>query len=244
MSEEFVNDQLILIGGLSAGGKTASLRNLPNQDKWFYLNCEAGKKPSFRNKLRKFTITDPNQVLEAFQFAAENPHEVEGIIIDSLTYLMDMYESMYVLTAPNTMAAWTNYGQYFRTLMQNHVAKANIPIIIIAHVKDELDESTMTMKTAIPIKGALRNQGAESFFSTVVHAVRMSIKDLKDYKNPLLNITEEDVANGYKYVFQTRVTAKTINARIRSPMDMFDRDHTYIDNDANLLLEHLKEFYK
>lgn len=63
------------------------------------------KKPSFRNKLRKFTITDPNQVVEAFQYAAENPHEVDGIIIDSLTYLMDMYESQYVLTAPNTMAA-------------------------------------------------------------------------------------------------------------------------------------------
>ena len=242
-TQESVNDQLLLIGGLSAGGKTASLRNLPNQENWLYLNCESGKRPSFRNKLRNFKVSDPYQVPEAFQYAKENPKEVDGIIIDSLTYLMDMFESQYVLKAANTMTAWSDYGQYFKNLMQQHVTTANIPVIIIAHVKDEIDETTATMKTSVPIKGALRNQGVESYFSTVVHALRMSIKDLAPYKNPRLNITEEDEANKYKHVFQTRVTDKTINARIRSPMGMFDRQHTYIDNDAYLLLEHLKEFY-
>ena len=36
------NDNLVLIGGESAGGKTASLRNLNNPEGIIYLNCEAG----------------------------------------------------------------------------------------------------------------------------------------------------------------------------------------------------------
>lgn len=100
-----INNQLVLIAGLSAGGKTASLRNLPNQEKWLYINCEAGKRPSFKNKFFSVTVTDPLQVFEAFEYAKANPDKIEGIIIDSLTYLMDMYESVYVLKAANTMTA-------------------------------------------------------------------------------------------------------------------------------------------
>ena len=37
-----VNDQLVLISGESATGKSASLQNIRNQDRWLYLNCEAG----------------------------------------------------------------------------------------------------------------------------------------------------------------------------------------------------------
>lgn len=36
------NDQLVLIAGLSAAGKSASLRNIRNQENWFYMNTEAG----------------------------------------------------------------------------------------------------------------------------------------------------------------------------------------------------------
>jgi hypothetical protein len=41
---EGINDQLILIGGFSAGGKSASLRNIEGQNRWMYLNSEAGKR--------------------------------------------------------------------------------------------------------------------------------------------------------------------------------------------------------
>ena len=41
-TEEIVfNDQMILIGGVSGGGKSAALRNIRNQEKWIYLNTEA-----------------------------------------------------------------------------------------------------------------------------------------------------------------------------------------------------------
>ena len=35
--------QLVLIAGSSAGGKSASLENLRDQENIIYLNCEAGR---------------------------------------------------------------------------------------------------------------------------------------------------------------------------------------------------------
>lgn len=39
------------------------------------------------------------------------------------------------------------------------------------------------------------------------------------------------------------LTRKTLGERIRSPMGMFKTNETFIDNDAQMLLDHLKEFY-
>lgn len=99
------NDQLVLICGVSASGKSASLRNLRNQDKWLFMNTEAGKRLPFKNKFRSARVSDPYEVLQAFDYAIEHRDEVEGVIIDSLTFLMDQYESKYVLTSSNTMKA-------------------------------------------------------------------------------------------------------------------------------------------
>lgn len=98
------NNQLVLICGYSTTGKSASLRNIPNQQRWMYLNTEAGKRLPFKNKFDTYRIEDPHQVIEAFDFATNNV-DIDGIIIDSITFLMDMYETMYVLPAANTMKA-------------------------------------------------------------------------------------------------------------------------------------------
>ena len=241
MSE--VNDQLVLIVGYSAVGKSASLRNIRNQDKWLYLNTESGKRLPFQNKFQSYRITDPYQVHEAFDHGTNNP-EVHGIIVDSLTFLMDMFESQYVLTASNTMKAWSDYGQFFKELMQIKVTAFKKPVIFTAHVRDDLDEKAMEMKTSVPIKGALKNNGIEAYFSTVVAAKKITIKDLEKITNNLLAITEEEREVGYKHVFQTRITKNTTGERIRSPMGMFTKEQTYIDNDAQLLLDHLTKFYK
>lgn len=240
MSE--TNDQLVLICGYSTTGKSASLRNIPNQEKWMYLNTEAGKRLPFKNKFQNFRIEDPYQVIEAFDFATGND-EVDGIIIDSITFLMDMYETMYVLSAANTMKAWGDFSQFFKTIMQQKVTAFGKPVVITAHVLDVLDEKAKEMKTSVPIKGSLKNNGIEAYFSTVVAAKRISIKDLEAYKSSLLNITDEERELGYKHVFQTRPTKTTVGERLRSPMGMFTKEQTYMDNDAAVLLHHLHEFY-
>lgn len=100
---EVQNDQLILISGASASGKSMSLRNIRNPNKWFYLNCENKRLP-FKSKFQEYRITDPYQVHEGLDAAAENK-DIEGVIIDTLTFLMDQVENQYVLTASNTMKA-------------------------------------------------------------------------------------------------------------------------------------------
>lgn len=164
------NDQLIAVVGYSATGKSASLRNIKNQERWVYLNCESGKRLPFKNKFNRITITDPMDVLNYFQEAIDNKDDVDGIIVDSLTFLMEMYESQYVLNSSNGMKAWGEYQQYFKTLLQKLVPQFGKPVVFIAHVKDETDEKTLDTKTFIPIKGALKGVGIEALTNSALFA--------------------------------------------------------------------------
>lgn len=237
------NDQLILIGGLSGSGKSASLRNIKNQEKWYYVNTEAGKRLPFKSNFRELRLEDPMQIFEVFDHGAEDA-DCEGIIVDSLTFLMEMYESQYVLTATNTMKAWSEYNQFFKSILQDRVIKFGKPVIFIAHIADTYDEKTLETKTSVPVKGALKGTGIEAYFSTIVYSQKMPLVKLKDYKSDLLNISEEEEDLGFKYVFQTRVTKDTVNTRIRSPMGLFDKSQTFMDNDCQILLDHLNNYYR
>lgn len=241
MSE--MNPNMVLVCGYSATGKSMSLRNIKNQEKWYLLNTEAGKMPPFRNKFRHLRVSDPWQVIEAFDVGKDDA-DCEGIIVDSLTFLMDMFETQYVITASDTRKAWQDYQQFFKQLMQEKVVLFNKPTIFIAHVMDTLDEKNMEMRTCVPIKGALKGTSVEAYFSTVVASKRMPIKALEQFKNPMLNITDEEKELGFKYVFQTRLTKDSLGERIRSPYGMFGKEETFIDNDCQLLLNHLEEYYK
>ena len=249
-----VNDQLVLIVGESTTGKSASLRNLgtvtdangtvdlSGQKRWMFLNCESGKRLPFRNKFSSFTIVDPYQVYEAFDHINNNK-DYDGVIIDTLTFLMDMFESKYIVGSANTMQGWANYNQYFKNLMQDKVASSDKAVIFLAHTREDLDEKKMEMKSSVPIKGALKGNGVEAYFSTVVAAKRVPIKELEAYGSDLLTITDHERELGYKHVFQTQITKTTTGERIRSPMGMFTKSQTYMDNDAALLLKHLHEYY-
>lgn len=237
-----VNDHLILIGGKSSTGKSASLLPIQNPEGVMYLNCEAGKKLPFRSKFQEFTITDPYQIYEAFQVAETKP-EVHTIVIDTLTYLMDMYESLYVLNSSNTMKAWGDFAQFFKNLMQQHVAASSKNVIFYAHTRDQLNESEMISETSVPVKGSIKNNGVESYFSCVIGTKKVKLKDLEGYSSPLLNITPEEEALGFKYVFQTRLTKETVNERLRGPLGLWDANETFIDNNIQLVLDRLHEYY-
>jgi len=238
--EPSINDQLVMISGESASGKSASLRKIKDQEGVMYLCAEAGKRLPFRNKFETYVISDPLQVYEAMDHA-ETRDDIHTIVIDSLTFLMDMYESVYVLPAKDTMQAWGQFAQYFKNLMQAYVSVSSKTIIFTAHTKTELEG--MEMKTYIPVKGSLKNNGIEAYFSTVVSAKRVSLKALEPYGSSMLNITEEEIDLGFKHVFQTKLTKDTVGERIRSPMGMFSKKETFIDNDCELLLAHLRAYY-
>lgn len=235
-----VNDNLVLICGESSTGKSACLRNLENV---LYLNCEAGKKLPFKpKKFIEKVITHPQQVFESFEWA-EQQSEIKYIVIDGLNFLMDMFETLIINTSSDTRSAWGKYAEYFRILMQNYVAKSTKNVVFTAHTLTTYNAENMSMETKVPIKGALKNQGIEAFFSVIVSTKKIRLTDLEEYQNSLLNITDKDKRVGYKHVFQTQITADTVNERMRSPMGLFDDVETYIDNDANLLMQRLNDYY-
>ena len=237
-----MNNNLVLLCGKSATGKSASLQMLKNPEGVMYLNCENNKKLPFKSKFKEFTITDPTDVPDAIE-SVKGDKKIHTIVIDSLTYLMDMYESTKVLTSTNTMKAWGSYAQFMKNMMAQNVGTSDKNIIFIAHTSDIFNESEMVNETMVKVKGSLMNTGIESYFSTVISCKKLDNKRLESYKSPLLTYNEEETELGFKYVFQTRLTKDTVNERIRSPMRMWTTQETYIDNDLQSILDRLHEYY-
>lgn len=236
------NDHLVLISGKSATGKSACLMNIKNPEGVIYLNCENNKKLPFKSQFKEFNVTDPMQVYQAFD-EAENLSDVHTIVVDSLTYMMDMFESVHVLKSSNTMKAWGDYAQFWKTLMSQYVAKSTKNVFFIGHTSDILNESEMAMETLVKVKGSIMNQGIESYFSTVISTKKLNLKQLKDYESEMLNISEDEEMLGYKHVFQTRLTKDTVNERIRSPLKMWSTKETFIDNDIQHVIDRLHDYY-
>lgn len=250
-----VNDNLILIAGPSATGKSASLRELRDPEGVLYANCEAGKKLPFPNKFAKFNITDPYQVIEIFNHLAANDYvinhpqlnkqvKIHTVVVDSLTFLLDMFESLYIFNAADGQKAWAAFQQFFKSLMQEKVAASNCNVIFTAHTITEVNKGEMVFETKVPVKGALKNNGIEAYFSCVISTKKVPIKDLENYKSSMLEITEEDRMLGFKYVFQTKLTKDTTHERIRSPMGMFSTAETFTDNSVQKVLDHLHAYYQ
>lgn len=239
-----VNDHLVLLEGKAACGKSGSLMHLANPERVAYLNCENGKKLPFPAKFQQVVVTDPKQVPASIESLNGNPN-FDVIVIDSNSFLMQMYENQYVITSSNTMKAWGDYANFFVNMMQQAVAKSDKTIIFTTHVEDKFNEAEMVTETKAVVKGSLAKTGIEAYFSCVIAAKKMKIKDLEPYVegNDLLNITEEDELLGFKYVYQTRLTKDTVNEKIRGPMGMWNIKETFIDADMQLVLNRLNEYY-
>lgn len=238
-----INDNLILISGASITGKSHSLIGLKDPKGVMYLCTEAGKRLPFKSEFKEYNIVAPMQVKEAFAKAEEMDH-IHTIVLDSVTFLMDQYETQHVLTSENTLQAWGEYAQFFKKLLQQWVAKSTKNVIITGHTSVIHNKEDMVMETMVKIKGSVMNNGVESYFSSVISTKKLLLKDLEGYKNPLLVITDMDKMLGFKRVFQTQLTRETVNERIRCPVGMWDISETYIDNNIQYVLDRLHFYYK
>jgi hypothetical protein len=245
MTQQAINDHLVLISGKSATGKSASLEPLKDRDDVLYLNFEAGKKLPFKNNFTTYNLEDPYDAIAAFDqinTKASGFENFKVVIIDSLSFLLDRFESKYVVTAKDTREAWGKYSQFFKELMQVYIASCPATVIVITHTSDVLNETEKVRETIATAKGSLRGS-IEAYFSVVVSSKKIPVKTLEPFKNKFLNITEDEKLDQYKYVFQTRLTADTVNERIRGPLGMWTRDMTYIDNNVGHLIQVLNDYY-
>lgn len=237
------NKRLVLIVGFPGSGKTASLRDLEDQEGVLFLNCESGKDIPFKNKFQEEIITDPYDVLELIAEAEDNP-KMHTVVIDSLTMMMEMFESVHIVGAKDSRAEWGNYNQFFKELMQQYVAPSRLRFIFTAHIDSELNEESGLKEVYVPVKGALKRNGVEAYFSVIVAAVKMPLKKLKGYENALLDITPREEKLGFKHVYQTQTTKDSLGDRLRGPFDMWEIEETYIDNNGQNLLNVLDDYYE
>lgn len=241
MAVEVKNKRLLVICGKSGSGKTTSLRNLDDQEGVVFLNCESGKEIPFRNKFQQEIITDPLDIPGILQ-EIEETDDVHTVVIDSINFMMDMFESLYIYGATDSRQGWADYAQFWKDLMQQHISKSTKRYILIAHVDTEENEETGIAETFIPVKGSLKRSGLEAYFSIVIMARTMPVKKLTE-DTELLKITKREQAVGIKYVFQTMKTKDTTGSRIRGPMDLWQDEEVFIDNDAGMVLDILDEHY-
>lgn len=242
------NPGLILLCGSPASGKTYSLKNIVNPERWIYINCETGKTLPFRfkdktSKFREVKAINPSLVTQAFDYAISAKDDFDGIIVDSLTFLMEMFISQNIINAPDTRKAWAEYGEYVRNLLQTRALLWGKPAIFIAHISESINEDLGIRGTKVPIKGQVGEKGIEAYFNSVIYARQLTLKKLEKYQNDLLTITPKEEALGFKYVFQTLLTKETVGDRIRNPDECFSDNETYINNDIQLVLNRLNEYY-
>lgn len=243
MSDDIIrNKRLLLIMGETGTGKSASLREIKKPEGVLYLNCEAGKDLPFRSKFRKEVITDPYQVFDFIEEVEEDP-DIHTVVIDSMSMLMEMFESVHIIGATDTRSKWVDYNQFVKELMQQYISTSEMGFIILAHTNAELNEETGIREVSVPVKGALKKNGIEAFFSVAVATKKVGTKKLAKYANDLLTISPREEAVGFKYVFQTLPTKETIGERMRGPFDLFTDAETFIDNDAGMLLDVLDDYH-
>jgi len=236
----------VLISGESGVGKSASLRNMRGHEGVLYINCEGGKPLPFKNKFKRVTIDDPEEIFDIYdQIISDNSGRFHTAVIDTVSFMMNRYESVHVNNAANTMSAWGSYGQFFPKLIYDYVAKFQGYSVMLGHLESILDENTGRYSYSVPVKGNLKKNGLEAYFTTVLNARKVTIKDIeKDAEEgKLLKITDRDQALGYKHVFQTRTTKGTVGDRIRSPFGLFSDEETYIENDVQVVIDQLNGYY-
>lgn len=223
-------------------GKSTSLMKM-QQDRMVYLNTDLKDLP-FKDKfIKSVKIADAMDILSYID-QIENHPNTDGVVLDTLTFLMIMYERQYVNTATNTQKAWGDYGNFYREVI--HKIKAGTKdYVILAHAEDILNEQTMQMETRVPIKGSVGKVGVEADFTIILSTKQMPVKRLQEekYQNDLLHITPEEEEDGFKYVFCTRVTKDTIGEKMRSPIGLWSRNELYIDNDVSQVMKRIKEYY-
>ena len=236
------NRRVALIMGPPANGKSASLRNLKNPKGVVYFNTDRKDLP-FKAEFMNVPINDPLEILSYMDEIATQPNETcHTIIIDTITFLMDMFETKYVVNAVNTQAMWGQYAQFYKQVIDKALAMDK-NIIFLAHEKKVMNADDMVLETKVPVKGSVGATGVEANFEVVLSAKKIATAKLEHLdKTDLLKNDDED-GIGVMYVFQTKIDKATLNERMRSPIGMWKKEEKYINNDIQSVIDRLNYYY-
>jgi uncharacterized protein YlzI (FlbEa/FlbD family) len=236
------NKNVILVVGRPKTGKTESLRNL-DPSKVAYANYDK------KDHLFSFAMDEKiDNVLDTIPFldACEAEPQIEYIVLDTLTYMMDMYARQIVNTAKDSRAAWGDYAIFYEEVIQKlQMSKKNI--IVLSHIKDIYNEKEFVTEQRVPVQGKIGGRGVEADFSTIVMSTTMPFDYFngKDGINKIedLNPSFEEELKGVKHVFMTMATKDSMGAPVRAYKGMWNKkSDLYIDNDVQVVFDRIKEF--
>lgn len=236
------NNHIVLVMGKPSSGKSTSLINLREPEGVGYLNVDLKPLP-FKSKFVSLNITDAMVIHQAIAELEAMPN-IHTVVLDTITFLMDMFEQQYVVGAANTQKMWGEYAQFYKQFIHSiKASKKNW--IILAHEKEVLNEKEMMLETKVPIKGAVGHRGAEADFTTIVSAKKMLLPKITEFVegNELLNVSTREEGLGFKHVFQTFIDKDTVNEKMRSAMGLWSDQEKFVDNDLQQVIDRLHEYY-
>ena len=139
------NNKIVLVMGPPSTGKTTSLLKMANTPGVVYINTDLKAVPFKITKggMKHIEVSDPMDIHRAIE-QIEGMDDVHTVVLDTVTYLMEQYESQYVQTSDDTRAAWGGYSNFYRTFM--HEIKAGTKnYIILSHQASDFNERPKNM---------------------------------------------------------------------------------------------------
>jgi len=217
------NKKMILVVGPTGSGKTTSLRNL-DKSKTAYIDFDRKAIKAFKDmdKFREWVKIDFVDHLIPGLLGLEADPECDTIVIDTLSFALDMFVAQKIDTAADTRAAWGDYKKWYKELI--HLAKASKKsYIFLTHEKSVYNESAMETKTCAYAQGSISGM-IEADFAVVAYTHKFVGSDGMPAFGMLVGPTKDTLA----------LSAK-------SPMSMFDSP-LIPDNDVNILIKAADEY--
>ena len=217
-----MNDKTVMCIGDTGTGKTSSLRNL-DPSKVCYINIDNKPIPFKHKDLSKnVSLKSTQQLINGMEQIEEELH-IEYCVIDTISFLGDMFFSEHIENSTNGMKAWSDYKSYILKII-NMAKVSRINYIFLAHAQDVYDEREMVTKTFAKIQGSLKGGGLEGHFTYVLY-----------------NIVKADSLGEPEYLYLTNRTRGYIGVSAKTPFQMIDK---IIPNDITKFFDAVDEYHE
>lgn len=214
---------LLLIGG-SGTGKSTSMRKLP-LEKTVWINTEKKSLP-FRGQKRLHTnvmLSDVNELLGGMEWIEEQ-EDVEFVVLDSFTMLMDMFYMQEIATLPanKTMQGWGNYKTFAMQVVEKMKSSKKF-YIVTALVDTKMDRFGSPESEVAKVQGSF---SLEPHFTVVAHT----------------NVSQDRETKELKYGMLLGRTNDRPLVSSKSPFDFLDGKKEIEDNDIMILVDEVVAF--